>query len=178
MGLNITEMLTPTSSPLYGIILGNVAIPLGQVVLPVTFLTKEHYQTKYIWFEVTDFETSYHAILERPTLARFMAIPHYVYLLLKMPRPNGVLSLRGDLKRSYECDIEVVKLAATTQVPNSTQQVFTASKKLSPTKLEIPENKSGVTKVKPASDVDFKAIDLKTNDTSKTALIGTRLDAK
>jgi hypothetical protein len=33
---------------------------------------------------VTDFETSYHAILGRLALAKFMAIPHYPYLLLKV----------------------------------------------------------------------------------------------
>jgi hypothetical protein len=31
----------------------------------------------YIKFEVADFETSYHAILGRPAIAKFMAVPHY-----------------------------------------------------------------------------------------------------
>ncbi|XP_022683949.1 uncharacterized protein LOC111257890 [Setaria italica] len=178
MGLNIADMLTPMNSPFYGIIPSNAAIPLGQVVLPVTSGTKEHYRTEYIQFEVVDFETSYHAILSRPALAKFMAIPHYVYLVLKLLGPKGVLSLHGDLRRSCECDTEAVELAATTQVPSSMQQVFTASKKLSLTELEVPEIKSGATKVKPASDMDFKAIDLETGDSSKTALIATGLDAK
>src|SRR5688572_6252768 len=55
MCLDIMDMLTPTDSPFYGIVPGNVAIPLGQVVLPVTFGTKEHYHTEYIRFEVADF---------------------------------------------------------------------------------------------------------------------------
>jgi hypothetical protein len=33
-----------------------------------------------------------------------MAVPHYVYLLLKMPGKIGVLTLRGDLKKSYNYD--------------------------------------------------------------------------
>ena len=70
------------------------------MVVPVTFGTRENYHTEYIKFEVTDFETSYHAILTRPALAKFMAIPHYMYLVLKMPGPNGVLAWQGDLKRS------------------------------------------------------------------------------
>src|SRR5687767_12464289 len=137
------------NSSFYGIIPGNADVPLGQVVLLVTFGTKDHYQTEYIRFEVADFETSYHAILGRPALAKFMVIPHYVYLVLKIPGPKGVLSLPGDLKRSYDCDTEVVELAATTQVPKSMMQVFAASKKLSPIELEILEKKLGVTKVKP-----------------------------
>jgi hypothetical protein len=37
MKLDITHMLTKSTSPFYGIVPGNVAIPLGSVVLPVTF---------------------------------------------------------------------------------------------------------------------------------------------
>ncbi|XP_072147963.1 F-box/FBD/LRR-repeat protein At1g13570 [Setaria viridis] len=126
MGLDVTHMLTSMNSPFYGIISGNAAVLLGHVVLPVTFGTKDHYQTEYIWFEVA--VTSYHAILGRLALAKVMAIPHYVYLVLKMLGPKGVLSLRGDLKKSYDCDTEAVELASTTQMPNSMLQVFTASK--------------------------------------------------
>src|SRR5688572_31713103 len=138
-------MLTLTDCPFYGIVLGNTAIPLGQVVLPVTFGTKEHYRTEYIRFEVADFETSYHAILGRPALAKFMTIPHYVYLVLRMPGPKGELTLRRDLRRSYKCDTEAVEIAATTQTISPMQQVFTALKKLNLNELEIPENKLGST---------------------------------
>jgi hypothetical protein len=105
MKLDITHMLTKSTSPFYCIILRNAAIPLGSVVLPVTFgVTRENYRTEYIKFEVADFETSYHAILGRPTIAKFMAVPHYTYLVLKMPSSAGVLSLQGDLKISFDCD--------------------------------------------------------------------------
>jgi hypothetical protein len=74
MKLDITVMLTKGASPFYGIVSGNTAIPLGSVVLPVTFgETRENYRTEYIQFEVADFETSYHAILSRPVIAKFMA---------------------------------------------------------------------------------------------------------
>jgi hypothetical protein len=97
MKLDITHMLTKSTSPFYGIVPGNVAIPLGSVVLPVTFgETRENYRTEYIKFEVADFETSYHAILGRPAIAKFMAVPHYTYLVVQMPCPAGVLSLQGN----------------------------------------------------------------------------------
>jgi hypothetical protein len=41
MKLNITHMLTKSTSPFYGIVPGNAAIPLGSVVLPVTFQETE-----------------------------------------------------------------------------------------------------------------------------------------
>ena len=84
----------------------------GSVTLPVTFGTEQNFRTEYIKFEVADFESSYHAILGRPTLAKFMAVPHYVYLLLKMPCNTGVLSLRGDLLKSFECDKKTIDHAS------------------------------------------------------------------
>jgi hypothetical protein len=64
MKLDITHMLTKSNTPFYGIVPGNAAIPLGSVVLPVTFgESRDNYRTEYVKFEVADFETSYHAIL-------------------------------------------------------------------------------------------------------------------
>jgi hypothetical protein len=84
MGLDLMDMLIPSKSPFYGIVPCNAAHPLGTVVLPVTFGTRENYRTEFIKFEVANFDSSYHAILGRLALAKFMAMPHYVYLLLKM----------------------------------------------------------------------------------------------
>jgi hypothetical protein len=84
MGLDLTDMLVPSKSPFYGIVPGNAAHPIGTVVLPVTFGMSENYRTEFIKFKVANFDSSYHAILGRPALAKFMAVPHYVYLLLKM----------------------------------------------------------------------------------------------
>jgi hypothetical protein len=102
MGLDLTDMLVPSKSPFYGIVPGNVAHPLGTVVLPVTFGMRENYHTEFIKFEVANFKSSYHAIPGRMALAKFMVVLHYVYLLLKMPGRSGVLTLRGDLKKSYD----------------------------------------------------------------------------
>jgi hypothetical protein len=119
MGLDLMDMLIPSKSPFYGIVLGNAAYPLGTVVLPVTFGTRENYRTEFIKFEVANFKSSYHAILGRPALAKFMVVPHYVYLLLKMPGRSGVLTLQGDLKKSYDCNHEAIQYASTTHVPDA-----------------------------------------------------------
>ena len=108
MGLNYMSLLTPSKAPLYGIVPENSSTPIGSVTLPVTFGTEQNFRIEYIKFEVADLESSYHAILGRPALAKFMAVPHYVYLLLKMPGNIGVLSLRGDLLKSFECDKEAI----------------------------------------------------------------------
>jgi hypothetical protein len=76
MGFDLTDILVPSKSPFYGIVPGNSAHPLGTVVLPVTFSMRENYRTEFIKFEVANFESSYHAILGRPALAKFMVVPH------------------------------------------------------------------------------------------------------
>jgi hypothetical protein len=179
MKLDIAHMLTKSTSPFYSIVPGKAAIPLGSVVLPVTFgETRENYRTEYIKFEIADFETSYHAILGRLAIAKFMAVPHYMYLVLKMPSPGGVLSLQGDLKISFDCDTEAVELAATNQVPNAMMEIYVASKKLAPSELDIPEKSDIANKPQPSEEVQVKAIDLRTGDCSKTTMIGAGLDPK
>jgi hypothetical protein len=179
MGLDITHMLTKGFSPFYGIVPGNAAIPLGSVVLPVTFgESRDNYRTEYVKFEVTDFETSYHAILGRPAIAKFMAVPHYTNLVLKMPSPAGVLSLQGDLKISHDCETEAVEIASTNQVPNAMMEVYAASKKLAPSELDIPEKSDKANKPQPTEEVLVKTIDLGTGNSSKTTTIGAGLDPK
>jgi hypothetical protein len=168
-----------STSPFYCIVPGNVAIPLGLVVLPVTLgETRENYRTEYIKFEVTDFETSYHAILGRPAIAKFMAVPHYTYLVLRMPSLAGVLSLQGEVKIFFNCDTEAVELTATNQVPNAMVEIYATSKKHAPTELEVPEKTDTANKPQPSEEVQVKAIDLGTCDNSKTTMIGAGLDPK
>jgi hypothetical protein len=149
------------------------------VVLPVTFgETRKNYRTEYIKFEVADFETSYHAILCRPAIAKFTAVPHYMYLVLKMPSPVSVLSLQGDLKVSFDCNTEAVELAATNQVPNAMMEIYAASKKLAPSELDILEKSNKANKPQLAEEVQVKTIDLGTGENSKTTTIGADLDPK
>jgi hypothetical protein len=127
MGLDFKDMLVPSKSPFYGIVPGNAVHPLGMVVPLVTFRMRENYRTEFIKFEVANFESSYHAILDHPALAKFMAVPHYIYLLLKMPGLSGVLTLRGDLKKSYDCNQEAIQYASTTRVPDASGEVLAAA---------------------------------------------------
>ena len=39
-----------------------------------------------------------------------MAIPHYPYLVLKMPAPGGTLSIRADFKEASECIQEAMQM--------------------------------------------------------------------
>jgi hypothetical protein len=107
------KRLTECDDPFFGIVSGKAAYPLGQVSLLVTFGMEENFRIEYLNFEATDFKSSYHAILGRPMLARFMAILNYTYLVLKMSAPRGVLTVYGDLLVSFKCDNGALEIAMT-----------------------------------------------------------------
>jgi hypothetical protein len=82
------------------------------------------------------------------------------------------------LKIFFDCDTEVVELTATNQVPNAMMEIYTASKKLAPTEVEIPEKSDIANKPQPSKEVQVKAMDLGTDESSKTTMIGADLDPK
>jgi hypothetical protein len=130
-------------------------------------------------FEVADFDSSYHAILGRLELAKFMAMPHYVYLLLKMPGKTGVLTLRGDLKKLYDCDQEAIEYTMTSRVLELSSEVLVAALMLTNTEMEISNQRPSQSRVKPnPSDVSVKTIQLQEGISSKTTLIGGGLGDK
>ena len=137
---------------------GNASFPIGTVVLPVTFGTPDNYQTELIKFEVADFESSYHAILGQPALAKFMAVPHYVYLLLKMPGKSGVLTFRGDLQKSFECEKEANTYASTNRLPYTAGEVLATAQQYFASGMKIPTNKTNRSAPKPPDSVGVKTI--------------------
>ena len=72
-------------------------------LVDVAFGGKGNCRTESLLFEVVDLESPYHALLGRPALAKFMASTHVAYLKMKIPGPNGVITISGDYKRSMEC---------------------------------------------------------------------------
>jgi hypothetical protein len=123
-----------------------------------------------------DFETLYHAILRRLALAKFMAIAHYPYLLLKMLGPHRILSLRGNLKRAFDCDIQAIQIVAKTKAADGREEITTVAAQINPKKLEIPTKKPCI--LIPQKEADVKKIDLGTGDPEKTATIIAHLSTK
>jgi hypothetical protein len=96
--------LLPTETSFHGIVPGKPTYPLGAIHLDVIFGTPANFRKEKIKFEVVDWPSQYHAILGRPTFARFMAVPHYAYLKLQMPANRGPLTISRSFARSENCD--------------------------------------------------------------------------
>jgi hypothetical protein len=168
--------MTTCDEPFYGVVPGKAAYPIGRVCLPVTFGTEENFRTEYLTFQVADFRSSYHAISGRPMLAKFMAIPHHTYRIMKMPAPIGILSVLRDIMVSYNCGSATVELSKDSSIKAPATVMVAQEAKIDQTTLQVPEQKRTSTALDPSPAV--KKVCLGLPDASKEVIIGADLDPK
>jgi hypothetical protein len=175
MEFDFTKM-TACDEHFYGVVPGKAAYPIGRICLPVTFGIGENFRTEYLTFEVADFRSSYHGIFGRLVLTKFMAIPHHTYLIMKMPAPNGILSVLGDIMVSYNCESTTVELSKDSAIKAATTVMVAQAAKIYQTTLQVPEQKRTSTALDPSPAV--KRVCLSLSDASKEVIIGADLDPK
>jgi hypothetical protein len=107
------ESLKPTGCSFHGIVPGSTNYPLKKIELDVCFGSSNNYRREKLEFEVMDWPSQYHAILGCPAFAKFMAVPHYAYLTLKILGPKGTITVQGSFEVSNTCDKEFNRLAQT-----------------------------------------------------------------
>jgi hypothetical protein len=124
---------------------------------------------------VAEFDGTYHAILGRSSLTKFMAVPHYSYLALKMPTEKGVLTIRGNVYTAYTCEEESFKITEAIDLSIRMVETVTQATQISPNQLKIPEQE---TPRKGAKFNKHKEVQLVDGSPEKMALIGANLDPK
>jgi hypothetical protein len=105
------DQLRPSTTSFHGVAPGKRVQPLGQIDLPVWFGTPSNFRKEMLTIEVVGFWGAYHAILGWPCYAKFMAVPNYTYLKMKMPGPNGVITVGSSIEHAFDCDVECVEHA-------------------------------------------------------------------
>jgi hypothetical protein len=107
------ESLRPTDCSFHGIVPGGANYPLGRIELDVCFGNSSNYHREKLEFEVMDWSSQFHAILGCPAFAKFMAVPQYAYLTLKISGPKGTIMVQGRFEVSNTCDKEFNRMAQT-----------------------------------------------------------------
>jgi hypothetical protein len=107
------EFLKPTDCSFHDIVPGSANYPLGRIALDVCFGNRQNYRKEKLDFKVMDWPSQYYVILGRPAFLCFMALPHYTYLVLKMPGPRGIITVKGSFELSDLCNKEFHKMAQT-----------------------------------------------------------------
>ena len=94
-----------------GIIPSREARCSGKIKLDVVFGTPENYRSEELLFHVAPFKNGYHALLGRDAFTRFQAVPHYGYMKLKIPGPNGIITITSDPDIALRAENKTVSLA-------------------------------------------------------------------
>ncbi|KAK1618018.1 hypothetical protein QYE76_023535 [Lolium multiflorum] len=177
LGIQEAE-LRPTPTVFHGIVPGHSCQPIGRITLAVMFGKPDHFRTENIEFEVVDLVSPYHALLGRPALTKFMAVPHYGYLKMKLPGPKGVITVAGDYRRSMECATQSSKMAQTLVIAAEKQLISDAVAMAKAAQSGMPAvgNPAGTTHFQPANDT--KKILLDPAQPDKFVTIGAGLSSK
>jgi hypothetical protein len=109
-------------------------------------------------------------------LAKFMAIPHHTYLIMKMPAQNMILSILGNILISYNCESDTINLSKVSACKATATVMVAQAAKIDQTTLEVPEQKRIATTLDPSPAV--KKVCLGLPDASKEVTIGADLDPK
>ena len=109
LGLSESQ-LEPSRTSFHGAVPGPSHSPIGKIRLDVIFGSKNNFRREPIWFKVVNLSSAYHTILGRPDLTKFMGVPHYAYLKMKLPGPKGVIIVAGCYRRSVECATDGSKI--------------------------------------------------------------------
>jgi hypothetical protein len=170
LGIDLS-MIRAGAAPFHGIVPGKRILPLGQLDLPVCFGTPSNFHRKTLTFEVVGFRGTYHAVFGRPCYAKFMAVPNYTYLKLKMSGPKGIITVGSTYRHAYECDVECVENAeAITESEALIADLDCLSK-------EAPDAKRHAGNFEPVEAVKSVSLD-PSNDACKHVRIGSELDPK
>jgi hypothetical protein len=170
LGVDLS-MIRAGTAPFHGIVPGKRVLPLRQLDLPVCFGTPSNFRKETLTFEVVGFRGTYHVVLGRLCYAKFMAVPNYTYLKLKMPGPKGTITVGSTYRHAYECNVECVEYAeAIAEYKALIVDLDCLSK-------ETPDAKRHTGNFEPAEAVKSVSLD-PSNDADKKVRIGSELDPK
>jgi hypothetical protein len=165
--------LKPSWLTFHGIMPGLSCSPMGRIQLDVLFGEKGNNHRETIWFKVVDLSSPYHMLLGRPALAKFMVVPHYTYLKIKLPGPRGVITITGCYKKSMECLRDGSNLAEALVIAEEKRQLL---HRVVLTQQDMSARQSSVQQFQPADDM--KKIPPDVNEPAKVVTIGAGLSAK
>jgi hypothetical protein len=170
LGVDLST-IEASAAPFHGIVPDKRVLPLGQLDLPVCFGTPSNFRKETLTFEVVGFRGTYHVVLGRPCYAKFMAVPNYTYLKLKMPDPKGTITVGSTYRHAYECNVECVEYA---EAIAESEALVANLDRLS---KEAPDAKRHAGNFEPAEVVKSVSLD-PSNDANKKVKIGSELDPK
>jgi hypothetical protein len=119
------SLLKPSDNPLYGFG-GKGTFPVGKIELPLSFGAAPNARSEQVTFDIVDMVYPYNAIMGRGSINKFDAAIHGLYLCMKIPGPQGVITVYGNQQAARNIERDFVPeqrnihcLMAQREVPES-----------------------------------------------------------
>jgi hypothetical protein len=99
------SLLKPSDNLMYGFG-GKGTFPVGKIELPLSFGVAPNARSEQITFDIVDMVYPYNAIMGHGSINKFEAAIHGLYLCMKIPGPQGAITVYGNqqVTRNIERD--------------------------------------------------------------------------
>jgi hypothetical protein len=101
------SLLKPSDNPLYGFG-GKGTFPVGKIELPLSFDVAPNARSEQVTFDIVDMVYPYNAIMGRGSINKFEAAIHELYLCMKIPGPQGVITVYGNQQTTRNIERDFV----------------------------------------------------------------------
>jgi hypothetical protein len=101
------SLLKPSDKPLYGFG-GKGTFPVGKIELPLSFGVAPNTRREQVTFDIIDMVYPYNAIMGRGSINKFEAAIHGLYLCMKIPGPQGVITVYGNQQTARNIERDFV----------------------------------------------------------------------
>jgi hypothetical protein len=114
------NLLKPSGNPLYGFG-GKGTFPVGKIELPLSFGAAPNARSEQVTFDIVDMMYPYNAIMGRGSINKFEAAIHGLYLCMKIPGPQGAITVYGNQQAACNIERNIHCLTAQREVPEATR---------------------------------------------------------
>jgi hypothetical protein len=101
------SLLKPLDNPLYGFG-GKGTFPVGKIELPPSFGVAPNARSEQVTFDIVDMVYPYNAIMGRGSINKFEAAIHGLYLCMKIPGPQGAITVYGNQQTARNIERDFV----------------------------------------------------------------------
>jgi hypothetical protein len=143
---------------------------LRSITLKVAFDDENNFREEPITFEVVPFKSTYHVIFGRPTFHSFLARPCYIYNQVKMPGPDGIITIYGSFSKAKECEEGEAAFTEAVFFSKEFKEIHAAT---DPAEMLASKQEVSASLHTFRTTVDTKQVELVTGDVAKTTSIET-----
>jgi hypothetical protein len=130
------SLLKPADNPLYGFG-GKGTFPIGKIELPLSFGVAPNARSEQVTFDIVDMVYPYKSIMGRDSINKFEAAIHGLYLCMKIPGPQGVITVYGNQQTSHNIERDFVPGQRNIHCLTANSEGFESSRPIAHEKVKV-----------------------------------------